>query len=101
MSFARFEFGFERSALRRESRGTIRTMRWALAAIALAVSCGCGGSGNGPAAKSDVGQAPKTPEQLRLAVVDDPVLAKSISRLQGEWKAQTGITLEIAEIGVE
>src|SRR5690606_21128716 len=34
---------------------------------------------------------------LKLLVVGDPAMAEVIARFQGEWKAQTGATLEIAE----
>lgn len=86
--------------MRPKPAGAARVLRLALGAIALTVVCGCG-VGNEPAAKKVAEQAPKAPEQLRLAVVDDSAMAKSIARLQGEWKAQTGITLEIAELSAE
>lgn len=81
--------------------GMARVVRLALMAIAMAAACGCGRAGNEPAAKKVDEQASKAPEQLRLAVVDDSAMAKSIARLQGEWKAQTGITLEIVEHSTE
>ncbi len=35
---------------------------------------------------------------LRLLVVDDPLLAQSIGYLQSEWKAQSGVALEITDV---
>lgn len=34
---------------------------------------------------------------LKLLVVDDPSLAEAVRKLSGEWKAQTGAQLEVAE----
>jgi ABC-type glycerol-3-phosphate transport system substrate-binding protein len=101
MLIIRFQFEFARRAILPKPAGTVCILRSALVAIGLAVVCGCGGTGNEPAAKKVAEQVPKAPAQLRLAVVDDSAMAKSIARLQGEWKAQTGITLEIVEHSTE
>ena len=35
---------------------------------------------------------------LKLLVADDPAMAKAIDRLRGEWKAQSGATLEVIQV---
>jgi len=78
----------------------VRSRAWAwrgaaqLVAAWVAVVAGCS---QGP-------PSPKTPTptpvaaKLRLAVVDDPALARSIGRLQGQSGDETNITYEIVEL---
>jgi multiple sugar transport system substrate-binding protein len=67
-----------------------------LMALLALVWCGCDKSNPAPATT----QAPTTapPSDVRLMIVDHPELAGAISRLQGEWKAQTDSRLEIKNI---
>ena len=44
--------------------------------------------------------APSKPAILRLTIVDDPALAKQIARVKGEWKARSGVALELREQSV-
>ena len=36
--------------------------------------------------------------KLRIAVVDDPALAAAVKRVSGEWNAQTGAELQVAQV---
>ncbi len=47
--------------------------------------------------KDAAARLPLAGVKLRLLVVDDPALARAAGKLQGEWRAQTGATLEVAE----
>lgn len=55
---------------------------------------GCDGKPTAESAPS----APVAPARLRVAVVDDPALARSISRLQGQSADETNISYEIVEL---
>jgi ABC-type glycerol-3-phosphate transport system substrate-binding protein len=51
-----------------------------------------------PTEKKETTKRPLEGVSLRLAVVDDPALAKAVARMQGEWNAQTGSTFQVTEL---
>jgi len=66
-----------------------------VALVALLCATGCPRPQQSPSPDSDV--LPASEVRLRLLVVDDPAMAAAINQLKGEWKAQTGATLEVQE----
>ncbi len=85
MSYARFP-----RAARRFSA------RWAyLLALAFVVSLA--GACKPHAGQERAGDSNAPPVHLRLLVVGDPAMAAAIELLSGEWKAQTGSTLEVQQ----
>jgi multiple sugar transport system substrate-binding protein len=57
--------------------------------------CGCPQSKSDPA--NQVNQRPFAGVKLKLQVVDDPEMAKTIGRLRGEWSTQSGSDFEIIQ----
>jgi hypothetical protein len=73
-----------------------------IAAVTIVALWGCGNTHEQPAAKiSTATSALAAPAELHLTVVDDPELAKSIARLRGEWKAQTGSELSVQGLSAD
>lgn len=66
-----------------------------LASMVLCFASGCPRPAGEPL-PADKGPAEPS-VHLRLLVVDDPALATAIDQLKGEWNAQTGSTLEVAQ----
>ncbi len=62
----------------------------------LLLGAGCPQADEEPAGPA----APPPGTGLRVIVVDDPLLAQSIGYLRDEWKAQSGIALDVTELPV-
>ncbi|HLA84006.1 MAG TPA: extracellular solute-binding protein [Thermoguttaceae bacterium] len=50
-----------------------------------------------PADQTEAKRLPLEGVTLRLLVVDDPALAAALGKVRGEWRTQTGATLEVTE----
>jgi len=50
-----------------------------------------------PADENTAGRLPLEGVKLRLVVVDDPALAAAIGKVRGEWRTQTGASLDVTQ----
>jgi multiple sugar transport system substrate-binding protein len=66
------------------------------ALLLLLLLTGCPKPISGP--KTEPAVRPLEGLKLQLAVVDDPALAAAVTRVQGEWNAQTGAELKVEQI---
>jgi len=73
-----------------------RLARVALLGSCLLAAVGCPGSNDDAPTTSGL---PFEGAAITLLVVDDPALAEAVRKLAGEWKAQTGSQLDVAECG--
>jgi ABC-type glycerol-3-phosphate transport system substrate-binding protein len=71
--------------------------RWFIGIAALFATIGCSQSEPQPSTSHSAAIPQQPTTELRLAIVDDPALAISIGRLQGEWTAQTGTKMIVEE----
>ena len=69
--------------------------------VAVLAAPGCNNNADQPSAQQSAATPEKAPANLRLVIVDDPALVKSIDRIKGEWKAQTTTTLQINELSYD
>jgi multiple sugar transport system substrate-binding protein len=70
-----------------------------LAMLGVLLLAGC----SKPVAESETKTTARPLEgrHLRLAVVDDPLLAEAVLRVRGEWNAQTGAELQVDQIAAK
>jgi ABC-type glycerol-3-phosphate transport system substrate-binding protein len=74
---------------------------WLIVIVALLCIVGCDQSEPQPPANHSAAVSEQATTELRLAIVDDPALATSIGRLQGEWTAQTAAKLTVQQLSAE
>jgi multiple sugar transport system substrate-binding protein len=75
--------------------------RIAIVSIALLCISGCSQNHSQSSANRSSADVQPPPAPLRLAIVEDPALAASVRRLQGEWSVQTGSKLNVDELSAQ